>query len=315
MSANLRRIITIILGIAVGVALYVVPDMIANPGETLSAGLKAIWAAAFLFIGFVAWKTNDTVGACFTLGAGIALAALLAAGGVIRSQELGDGTVDQASSSSSMRVASSSVSSDEEEIAAVPVTYVKGICNADVPSTWHVRSAAEQAIWNTEGFFAPGGVLTADFVFGQLRGGLSTKFKPAVFSMAESGTLLPGHSDDPGAEDSNRLEIDVLRLTDAEYQKLLGLLGDTPPEPYVWSESLPSRDFQVPTLFDNSVGGKYSGQELVFFSIDATHGDAAYVIVNRSTDYPIATSFREGFHRFIKTIDFSKCPAEWRGKT
>jgi len=235
---------------------------------------------------------------------------LLAVGGTIRSNVRGLPVAEQWTPSPAISVSSAS-SQEEEEIAAVPVTYVKGICNADIPSTWHVRAAADQAAWNRQGNFAPNGTLTADYIFDTLKSGYSTLIKPAFYSLAESGTLLLGHSDDPGAEDANRYEIDVLRLSPEEFDRLIALLGGTPPYRYVWSDRLPSRDHSVPTLRDSSEGEKYSGQEFAFFSADAAHGKYAYVIFNRSTDYPTAKSFRESFHRFIKTIDFTKCPADW----
>lgn len=310
MNTTLQRVILILAGIVVGIVLYVVPDMIANPGESLSEKVKMLWAIVLFFLSIVAWRTKDTVIANFTLSAAIVLTLLLGMGGIIRSNELASPVAEQVTSSSAIS-ASSASSQEEEEIAAVPVTYVKGICNADVPSTWHVRSAADQAVWNTEGNFASNGTLTADYIFDTLKSGYSTLIKPAFYSLAESGTLLLGHSDDPGAEDANRYEIDVLRLPSEEFDRLIGLLGDTPPYRYVWADRLPSRDYPVPTLRDSSEGEKYSGQEFAFFSADAAHGEYAYVIFNRSTDYPTAQSFRESFRRFIKTIDFTKCPVDW----
>lgn len=312
MDKTTQRTAAVLVGVLFGVTLYVLPDMFTNPGEVVSTTIKAIWVAALLFIGFVGWRTHDGVATGFGIGSGIALGVLLVIGGIIRSNELGSPSTQQESSSSAM--SSSSASSEEEEIAMAPVTYVKGICNADIPSTWHARSAEDQAIWNTEGVVAPNGVLTADYIFMRLKEGITTTFKPAFYSLAESGTLLPGHSEDPGAEDSNRLEIDFLRLPQDELQKLsklMGNMGETPtPEPYEW-EYLPSRDWQRPTLVDASEGQKYSGQEFVFFPADAAHGEYAFIIVNRSTDYPSAQSFRESFHRFIETIDFTECPENW----
>jgi len=314
MHTTFQRALLILAGILFGIVLYVLPDMLANPGETVSFKVKALSAIILLVLSIVARRKKDPVITHFTLASGIVLVALLGVGGIIRSNELGSPEMDQAAVSSSSASSSSSVSSDYEYEVAAPVTYVKGICNADIPSTWHVRSAADQAVWNTEGIVAPGGTLTADYIFMRLKEGLVTKFKPAFYSLAESGTLLPGHMDDPEAEDSNRLEIDILRLEEEELQKLgklLGNMGETSTiDPYEW-KYLPSRDWQRPTLVDSSEGQKYSGQEFVFFPADAAHGEYAFIIVNRSTDYPTAKSFRESFHRFIETIDFSEVPEKW----
>jgi len=312
MNITLQRAILILAGIVVGIALYVVPDMIANPGESLSEKVKMLWAIVLFFLSIVAWRKKDTVIANFTLSAAIVLTLLLGVGGILRSNEARSPFTQQVTTSPALHLSPPSPA-EREATPAVPVTYVKGICNADIPSTWHVRAAADQAAWNRQGNFAPNGTLTADYIFDTLKSGYSTLIKPAFYSLAESGTLLLGYSDDPGAEDANRYEIDVLRLSPEEFDRLIALLGGTPPYRYVWSDRLPSRDHSVPTLRDSSEGEKYSGQEFAFFSADAAHGKYAYVIFNRSTDYPTAKSFRESFHRFIKTIDFTKCPADWYG--
>ena len=108
---------------------------------------------------------------------------------------------------SSRSVVSSAVSAE------APVRYVAGICGSEIPATWHVRSANDQALWNREGNDSPPSVLTADMIFQKLQAGDAVPFKPAVFSMAESDIPLTGHSEDPGAEDANRNEIDVLHIT------------------------------------------------------------------------------------------------------
>jgi len=85
----MHKALWIIGGIVLGILLYVLPDMAANLGESMSFRLKST-VAVFLLLGSIAmeYKKRHTAGT-FMLAAGIALGLLIAFGGYIRTAELG----------------------------------------------------------------------------------------------------------------------------------------------------------------------------------------------------------------------------------
>lgn len=85
----MQKALPIIAGIVLAFALYVVPDMVANLGETLSFRTKGV-IAIFLLLASIALEYKEkSKPATFALVSGIALALLLAFGGYIRMAELG----------------------------------------------------------------------------------------------------------------------------------------------------------------------------------------------------------------------------------
>jgi hypothetical protein len=205
--------------------------------------------------------------------------------------------------------ASSSVSSVADE-PLPPVTYVSGVCGSEIPSTWHTRSAADQAVWNREGNIPPSAMLTADAIVESFIDRDAPLFKPAVFSMADVDTGLFGHTDDPGSEDPNRNEIDILRLSAGELTKLMDML-EVAPEEYAW-DALYVGGHEVRLLKNTFEGGKYYGMQMYFVPANVTGGDFGLIIFNRSNDYDMQNAvFREGFHHFLSTLRFKDCPKEW----
>jgi hypothetical protein len=88
MNASFQRVLHILGAIAAAFLLYVVPDMVANLGETLSFRLKSIVAIALLLSSIVLETKRKSPWGTLALTAGIALGVLLFAGGAIRLNEL-----------------------------------------------------------------------------------------------------------------------------------------------------------------------------------------------------------------------------------
>jgi hypothetical protein len=217
-------------------------------------------------------------------------------------------------SSSVAEISFSSSSVREESKSSVPesvpsVTYVDGICGSKIPSTWHVRSQDNQTVWNREGNIEPPTVLTADAIIQRLVEWDTPLFKPALYSMADADTALRGHSEDPGAEDANRNEIDILQLSTVEFKNLTTLLN-APPAQYTWDKIVtPTHELSVLRNTDES--GKYYGMELLFIPAEKNGRNSGLIIVNRSNDHEWNETFRDGFRHFLNTIDFKKCPSDW----
>jgi hypothetical protein len=198
-----------------------------------------------------------------------------------------------------------------------PQAYVPAVCGSKWPSTWHVRSSQDQAIWNTTGNGTVPAELTAQNFFQSLAStnigttALYPRFKPALLSVAASGTMLLGHSEDPGAEDSNRLELDVLRMNATEMRALLDRL-QTPPSNFAWTTAQVGGVF-VPAL-RSIEDDKYLGQELIFIAPELLQGNMGLILFNRSTydlDYAEGLQFRLGLRHFLQSMRFEQCPSAW----
>ena len=85
----MKAVLGFIGGVILAVALYVLPDMFANLGESLSFWLKVIWATVLLIISVAAVRTKESGIATFSITACIALVALIVFGGTMRLEELG----------------------------------------------------------------------------------------------------------------------------------------------------------------------------------------------------------------------------------
>lgn len=196
----------------------------------------------------------------------------------------------------------------EEEEDATPVTYVRGICDGEIPSDWQVRPEGDQRKWNRA--FDDPAELTAEKFYERLVS--SPVFRPAVHSMADADTYL-GITDDPGAEDANRNEVDILVMSRAEMEKLLPMIV-LPPEEYSWG-AITVDGVQAQVLRNVMADGKFFGIEIVFLTADATQGMNGLIIVNRSNDHPHPSNrrFRSGFAHFLETLDLASCPEEWKG--
>jgi hypothetical protein len=216
----------------------------------------------------------------------------------------------QASVSSQSSSSSEALSSSDAPTPLPPVVYKKGVCGADIPASWHVRSTLDQAAWNKEGNIPPPETITADVVFDRVVTWDAPLLKPAVFSMADADTLLPGHVTDPGAEDPNRDEIDVLAISSDELSKLMEQLRSTPPD-YIW-EILSVDGHEIRALRNTFSSGKYFGLQILFVPADVAHRDHGLIIINRSNDFDLQnTLFREGFQHFLSSMHFAECPSEW----
>lgn len=88
MSDTLQRIFHIVAAVLAAFLLYVVPDMVANLGETLSFRLKSVVAIALLLASIAFETKQKSPWGTLTLTTGIVLGALLFVGGAIRIEEL-----------------------------------------------------------------------------------------------------------------------------------------------------------------------------------------------------------------------------------
>ncbi len=114
--------------------------------------------------------------------------------------------------------AASSSSLAEPRASSGQTAYVDSVCDGEVPADWHTRSAADQAVWNKEGTVTPPTTITAKYIVENLD--MAPLYKPALVSIADAGTVLLGRSEDPGAEDANRNQVDFLRISAAEMKLL-----------------------------------------------------------------------------------------------
>lgn len=222
----------------------------------------------------------------------------------------------QGSNATSSSALQSSGFSSTATSSAQRVTLVRGVCGGDVPSTWHVRSAADQAIWNREGNITPPSILTADLIFEALYKGDAVPFKPAIFSMASADTVLAGHAEDPGAEDANREEIDVLHITGKDVNALLARVRalQTPLNSYYATTSVIG-DREALVLRNVYSGGKYYGMELMIVPESAPGKEDGFIFHNRSNDAEFdlrtRTPFRLAAEDFFETVNIAECPQEW----
>lgn len=194
-------------------------------------------------------------------------------------------------------------------------TFVPGICGSQVPSTWHARSDDDQAKWNQEGKIQPPTTLSAEDFFVLYAQDeppvFLPPFKPALYSMAAADTALLGRAEDPGAEDSNRLELDILALPSTEMSELLDATKIAP-DGYGW-KAIEVDGHQLKVLRNGNPDDKYAGQELVFVPANVFGGNTGLIIFNRSNDWPDPrnVAFRKGVTRFLETVDFASCPSDW----
>ncbi len=203
----------------------------------------------------------------------------------------------------------------DEHSSLVPenTVYVAAVCGAQWPSDWHVRSSKDQLIWNQEGNGPQPISLTASDFFSTNANGepvFFARFKPAVFSVASAEQVLFGHQEDPGAEDSNRNELDILRIDSVEMQKLIDQLKSQPG--YAW-KMLQIGSVTVPVL-RNMEEGKYYGQEIAFVTGQVLGSKTGLMFFNRSTYQPNdadTMKFRQGVERFLASLDLRECPRSW----
>jgi len=80
MYITLQRIALVFAGIVFAVALYIIPDLLVNLGETLSFSLKIIWTIALVIVSIAVKRMMESAIATFTTTASLMLALLLAFG-------------------------------------------------------------------------------------------------------------------------------------------------------------------------------------------------------------------------------------------
>jgi hypothetical protein len=158
-------------------------------------------------------------------------------------------------------------------------------------------------------------MLSADMIFGRLAMGESPPYKPAFFSYGSFSTHLYGHSDDPWAEDANRLEFDVLKISGAETMALIAKIQ---------SLTTPLRSYDVqPLIVDHRQAlkirniendGKYYGLELILVSESSRDAGDAFAFFNRARDSEFSednTDFRLGVDHFLQSVHLDQCPTSW----
>lgn len=89
MHPVLQRILHIVAAVVLAFLVFVLPDTVANLGETASFRLKGVIAVFLLLASIVFEQKKKGAAATFTLTTGIALTLLLFFGGAIRIAELG----------------------------------------------------------------------------------------------------------------------------------------------------------------------------------------------------------------------------------
>lgn len=89
MNTTLQRVSHIIAAAVLALAVYVLPDMVANLGEGTSFRLKGVVAIAFFLASVALEQKKKGALATFFLASGVALTLLLFFGGAIRVAELG----------------------------------------------------------------------------------------------------------------------------------------------------------------------------------------------------------------------------------
>lgn len=215
--------------------------------------------------------------------------------------------------------------------------YIKGVCDSQIPSTWHVRSSKDQAIWNKEGKSSVP-LLTANKILQILQKGDIAPFKPSVFSIADADTTLAGHSINPASESANRNEIDVLQMTGKQAKRLLSRISHlTHPINNYYAENflmdgqnalkirnvksgIYSYSFDGKNLLSimNSDASKYYGMELIIIDESAAGKNDGFIFYNRSNDAEMEPSnrseFRKSAEHFFETIKLSACPNNWRNQ-
>lgn len=89
MNTTLLRIAYIVAAVVLAFAVYLLPDIVANLGETVSFRLKGAIAILFFVASIVFEQRKKAAVATFTLTTGVVLTLLLFFGGAIRIAELG----------------------------------------------------------------------------------------------------------------------------------------------------------------------------------------------------------------------------------
>ncbi len=197
---------------------------------------------------------------------------------------------------------------------SVPMAVTPNLCGVDIPPSWHIRSTTDQMAWNREGNVTPPAQLTAEDVFQSLQSGDVVPFKPAIFSLADSETALPGHSEDPGAEDANRQEIDVLQMSGAEVQSLRERILSLPSPLNNYAVSSKRMGDREVMVIRHVADAKYYGMELILVPESSSGKHDGWVFYNRSNDAETPdgrTAFRQEAEHFFATLQPSACPSEW----
>ncbi len=89
MNTTFQRVLHIVVAVVLAFVIYVLPDMVANLGETMSFRLKGALAIFFFLASIMLEQKKKATAATFSLTTGLTLTLLLFFGGAIRIAELG----------------------------------------------------------------------------------------------------------------------------------------------------------------------------------------------------------------------------------
>lgn len=185
------------------------------------------------------------------------------------------------------------------------ITYKRSVCNGNVPTNWQERSRADQDQWNAQGDFSE---VNVESIVNRLVEHSMPAFRPSVFSIADADTELHGATEDPGAEDVNRKELDFLKVTHSNFDAIIQRLNTINLEAYDAEKvttNIGGMDVVEIRIRDDDP--KYGGIALFFFSPEQLNQSDGLIIYNRSPAWPEYQEFRDAVQYFLATMDATAC--------